>query len=336
MMKEAVLWEKIGEGVVRCGLCSHRCKIKQDKFGLCGVRQNRDGSLYTLVYGEAITAHADPIEKKPLYHFLPGSKAYSIAAMGCNFSCSFCQNWQISQTNKRDLPLARGYEFKPEDVVKEAKKNHCKSISYTYTEPTVFFEYAHDTAKLAKAEGLYNSFVTNGYMTKEALDIIRPYLDACNVDLKSFNEAFYKDVCKASLGPVLESIKYMKKIGIWVEITTLIVPGVNDSKDEFKNIAGFIASVDKDIPWHISRFHPDYKLTNSEATPLETLKKAENIGKNAGLNYIYIGNVLGESEDTICYNCNNVLIKREGFTAEIAGLNGSRCAKCNTEIKGVF
>jgi len=220
--------------------------------------------------------------------------------------------------------------------VREAGMQRCKSISYTYTEPTIFFEYAYETAKLAKAEGLYNNFVTNGYMTEEALQAIRPYLDSCNVDLKSFRDDTYRKVCKASLKPVLDSIRAMKRSGIWVEVTTLIVPGDNDSEEELRDMAGFIAGVDKNIPWHISRFHPDYNYTRREPTPIGTLKKAETIGKEAGLRYIYIGNVLRESDDTLCYNCNNLLIKRTGYRARVLGLKNSKCTQCRAVIKGVF
>ncbi|MDP8229729.1 MAG: AmmeMemoRadiSam system radical SAM enzyme [Candidatus Gorgyraea atricola] len=287
MIREAMLYERLGEGKVRCSLCSHRCTITDGNFGICGVRQNQDGKLYTLVYADVIASHVDPIEKKPIYHFLPGTFSYSIATVGCNFKCPFCQNWQISQA--RDMS---GYELEPGQVVKETKRTGCKSISYTYTEPTIFFEYAYDTARLAKEAGLSNIFVTNGYMTEEALETIKPYLDAANVDLKSFREDFYRDKCRAHLEPVLNSIKTMKRSGIWVEITTLVVPGENDSDDEFKDIAEFIAGVDPNIPWHISRFHPDFNYLESEPTPIATLKKAEEIGKATGLRNIHLGNVL--------------------------------------------
>jgi pyruvate formate lyase activating enzyme len=337
MVREAMLYEKLSDNAVHCFLCAHNCMISESRFGFCGVRKNEGGKLYTHVYGEVIASHIDPIEKKPLYHFFPGSMAYSIATVGCNFKCGFCQNWQISQSNRRDVPEIYGNELKPEEIVREARQNRCTSISYTYTEPTIFFEYAYDTAKIAKENGLYNNFVTNGYMTKEALETIRPHLDAANVDLKSFREDFYRGFCKSHLQPVLDTIGLMKDLGIWVEVTTLVIPKENDSDGELGDIAGFIAGTDKDIPWHISRFHPDYKYTDSEPTPLKTLRRAGEIGRKAGLRHIYIGNVIGESEDTICYNCNAVLIKRLGFSAENIGLKeGSRCSKCGAEIKGVF
>ena len=290
MIKEAMFYEKLKEDIVHCYLCAHNCNIAPDKFGYCGVRQNVRGNLNTLVYAEAIASNVDPIEKKPLYHFLPGSVSFSVATVGCNFRCGFCQNWRISQVSKQDK-YRLGRELMPEKVVEEAKRNQCKSISYTYTEPTVFFEYAYDTAKLAKQAGLKNVFVTNGYMSKEALEAINPYLDAANIDLKSFREEFYLKNCKAHLKPVLETIKLAKSLNIWIEITTLVIPGENDSFSELADIARFIADVGEDIPWHISRFHPDYRFLNQKPTPIETLKKAKELGKEAGLRYVYIGNV---------------------------------------------
>ena len=334
MKKEAMLYEKLEGERVHCFLCSHHCKIKEGKNGVCGVRKNEKGTLFSLVYQEVVAEGADPIEKKPFYHFLPGSLSYSIATVGCNFQCGFCQNWQISQASKRNGSL-RSRSFKPEEVVKEAKSHNCKSISYTYTEPTVFLEYAQDISKLAKKSGLYNTFVTNGYMTKEALDVMRPTLDACSVDLKSFSDETYKKVCKATLKPVLDSIRYMKKIGMWVEITTLVIPGINDSDKELKSIAEFIADTGKEIPWHISRFHPDYEFNQVPPTPAETLKKAESIGKNAGLKYVYLGNTLEEG-NTYCYNCKRVLIKRTGYGVAEYDIGEGKCAKCGEKIEGVW
>lgn len=334
MKKEAMLYEKTGNNNVRCFLCAHRCAIADSKYGICGVRKNESGTLYTHVYGEVIASHVDPIEKKPLYHFFPGSLSYSIATMGCNFRCGFCQNWQISQLTARDGTRA-GYELKPEEVVREAKKSGCRSVSYTYTEPTIFFEYACDTAKIAKDEGLYNTFVTNGFMTAEALDTIRPYLDAANVDLKSFRDDFYKKNCKGRLQPVLDSIAYMKKLSIWVEVTTLIIPGENDSAGELEDIARFIAGVDKDIPWHISRFHPDYRFMDFAPTPQETLKTAKEIGQRCGLNYIYLGNIT-EGGDTLCHNCKKPLIERGYFSPEKMRIKNGKCPSCLSRIPGVW
>jgi len=336
-MKEALLYEKLSNNVVHCFLCSHHCRIASGKFGFCGVRQNIDGILYTHVYGKLISSHVDPIEKKPLYHFLPGSYSFSIATIGCNFRCGFCQNWEISQSNVRDgAELGAGDFIQPEEVVKAALKSKCRSISYTYTEPTIFFEYALDAARLAKEKGLLNNFVTNGYMTKEAIETIKPYLDAANIDLKFFSEASYKKICAGSLEPVLNSIRLMRKAGIWVEITTLLVPGENDSDEDLRGIAEFIASVNKDIPWHVSRFHPDYKFINYQPTPEGSLKRALEIGKGAGLTYMYAGNVYGWGNDTYCPNCKKLLIKREYFSVLEYNLKEGRCVFCNKAIPGVF
>jgi pyruvate formate lyase activating enzyme len=335
MSREALLYEKLDNKGVHCYLCAHQCKISEGKFGFCGVRENVGGVLYTHAYGKVIAAHIDPIEKKPLYHFLPGSTSFSIATIGCNFRCGFCQNWQISQRFFSDKGSA-GESFSPEDIVKEALDHGCKSISYTYTEPTIFFEYALETAKLAKASGLYNNFVTNGYMTKECLEMIRPYLDAANVDLKFFRDASYRKVCAGSLQPVLDSIRLMHKLGVWVEVTTLIVPGENDSEEELKDICGFIAGVDKNMPWHISRFHPDYKFSDYQATPEETLKRAYDLGRKIGLNYIYIGNVYGFGNDTYCQSCKKLLVKREVFSALENNIKAGICGFCKAAIPGVF
>jgi len=336
MIKEAMLYRSLDDGKVSCFLCHHRCEIADSKFGICGVRQNRKGKLYTHVFGEVIAAHVDPIEKKPLYHFLPGTTSFSIATIGCNFRCPFCQNWQISQATKRDDKSGQGSDFLPKDVVLEAKSRGCRSISYTYTEPTIFFEYAYETAKLAKKEGMANIFVTNGYMTPEALEIIHPYLDACNVDLKSFKEIFYRKICRAHLEPVLESIRLMKKLNIWVEVTTLVVPGQNDGEEELSQIVRFIHDLDPDIPWHISRFHPDYQFTDARPTPLETLRKAYTIAREQGLRYIYIGNVLGESEDTLCPHCQRLLIQRQGYFIGQNKVQGTSCPFCGGQVAGVF
>jgi len=335
MKIEALLYEKLENKSVHCYLCAHQCRIAPLKFGFCGVRENIEGTLYTHAYGKVIAAHVDPIEKKPLYHFFPGSTAFSIATIGCNFRCGFCQNWQISQSTFRDGDFA-GEDLRPDDIVNLALENGCKSISYTYTEPTIFFEYALETAKLAKAKGLYNNFVTNGYMSKECLDMIKPYLDAANVDLKFFRDESYRKVCCGSLQPVLDSIIRMHELGIWVEVTTLVIPGENDSKEELKDIAEFIAGVDKNMPWHISGFHPDYKFTDRHATPETTLKRAEELGRETGLNYVYIGNVYGFGNDTYCHNCKKLLVEREIFSVLENNIKDGKCAFCNAAIPGVF
>lgn len=336
MLKEALLYKIIEDGKVYCYLCSHRCVIAEGKFGVCGVRQNIKGVLYTHSYGKIIAAHIDPIEKKPLFHVMPGSMSFSIASIGCNFRCGFCQNWQISQKQEADKLALISQEMAAQEIVKLARKAGCESISYTYTEPTIFFEYALEIAKLAKEEGILNIFVTNGYMSKEALEMIKPYLDAANVDLKFFREESYKRICGAKLQPVLESIKLLHGMGIWQEITTLIVPSLNDSESELSDIAEFIASVGKEIPWHISRFHPDYKLGDLSATPITALQKAEAIGKKVGLRYVYLGNVSSEGENTVCHSCGKLLIKRRGFEVLHKNLNGKKCGYCGAEIEGIY
>ncbi len=290
MEKECVLYTKEKDKKVRCIACAHKCLIPDGKTGICGVRRNIKGRLYLLVYGRVASRHIDPIEKKPLFHFLPKSYSYSFGTIGCNFRCDFCQNYDISQFKEVYGERIIGEQLTPEEIVKEAIKTKCKSIAYTYTEPSIFIEFAVDTAKIAKKKKLKNILVTNGFMTKECIDYFSPYIDAMNIDLKSFNNGFYAKYCGARLEPVLDAIKYAYKKRIHIEITTLIIPGLNDSEKELEEIAKFIESVDKNIPWHISRFFPMYKMKDREATPLDTLGKAEKIGKKY-LNNVYIGNV---------------------------------------------
>ena len=329
-----MLYEKEDNKRVRCHLCAHRCLIANLKFGVCSVRENIDGTLFTYAYGVAAAVNVDPIEKKPLYHFLPGSKSYSFCTRGCNFKCGFCQNWQISQLSANHNQLA-GYKLLPEEIVSEAKKNDCRSISYTYTEPTMFFEYAYETARLAVESGLRNVFVTNGYITREAVDMIEPYLHAANIDLKSFQESYYRKNCKAHLKPVLDSIRYMKNKGIWIEITTLIVPGENDSDEELKEISRFIAQVDMEIPWHVTAFHPDYKFSDYPATSADILLRAYEIGKAEGLHYVYPGNIFIES-NTHCHRCGQLLVKRKPAEKIVTYLSNARCPSCGIDIHGIW
>ncbi len=331
-MKKASLYEKIENNRVHCYLCAHHCKIDSSRFGICGVRQNVDGELYTMAYGSVIASHIDPIEKKPLYHFLPGTRSYSVATIGCNFQCGFCQNWQISQARLQD-GSSEGYDLRPEEIVSNARRNQCPSISYTYTEPTIFFEYALDTAKLARDAGIANIFVTNGYMTREALESIHPFLDAANVDLKSFRDEFYRRNCKARLQPVLDTIRRLKEKGIWVEVTTLIIPGENDSDEELSRLCGFLSEVSPDIPWHISRFIPQYQFTDKEPTPLESLLRAREIGKNHNIRYIYLGNVGGYS-DTRCFNCNWLLVERTPYGLDEIIIDDHSCPNFGVTIEG--
>jgi pyruvate formate lyase activating enzyme len=336
MIREAMLYEKLSDERVRCHLCSHTCVISPSKQGICGVRQNRDGILYTLVYGTIIAENVDPIEKKPLFHVYPGSRSFSIATVGCNFQCTFCQNSDISQM-PRERGKIIGSEATPEELVEKTLTSGSKTIAYTYTEPTVYFELAYDTAKRAKEKGIKNVFVTNGFMTGEAIEKISPYLDAANVDLKSFDDGFYKKYCGGRLQPVLDSLKKMKDLGIWVEVTTLIIPTLNDSDAELSAIARFVHSLGNETPWHISRFHPQYKMTGIQPTPLSTLQRAKQIGTDAGLKYVYTGNIPGdEGENTYCSNCGNLIIGRYGFRVDRLNLKGSKCSKCGTEMEGIL
>lgn len=334
-MIEARWYEKDEDQKVRCFLCNHHCLIKEGQRGICWVRENRQGTLYSLVYGKPIARHIDPIEKKPLFHFLPGSASYSIATLGCNFRCLFCQNADISQA--RETKSIFGEELTPEEIITDVLSSPCRSISYTYTEPTIFLEYAQDIAVLASAQGLKNVFVSNGYMTPEALESIHPHLHAANVDLKAFREEFYKTQCKAKLAPVLESLKIMKRMGIWVEVTTLIIPTLNDSREELKELAQFIAEeLGPETPWHISRYHPTYRLTDLPITPVKTLQQAWEIGKEQGLRYVYTGNVPGDQgEKTLCYHCGHLLLDRYGFSILKNNLQKGKCPQCKTPMDGV-
>jgi pyruvate formate lyase activating enzyme len=335
-MKEAMFYEKVEGNRVRCGLCRFRCLIDEGRRGICAVRENRGGTLRTLVYGKAVAEHVDPIEKKPLYHVMPGSKSYSVATVGCNFRCLHCQNYSISQPGKEPLPIS-GTDLPPQEIVAKAVALGCRSISYTYTEPTIFFEYAYDTAVLAKKAGLKNVFVTNGYITPEALTCIRPFLDAANIDLKGFSDRFYREVVHAMLQEVLDSIVEYRRQGIWIELTTLIIPGWNDADEELQGIARFIAEkVGVETPWHVSQFYPTFKMTDRPRTPLETLRRARQIGKDAGLRYVYEGNVPGAGgESTYCPGCGEMLIRRHGFCVGENRIRKGKCPDCAAVIAGV-
>lgn len=335
-MREAMLYERRDDGQAACLLCGHHCRIKEGERGICRVRENRGGILYSLVYGMVIAENIDPIEKKPLFHVFPGSTSYSIATVGCNFRCTFCQNHEISQWPRESAEIV-GQSATPGEIVARAVRSGAKTISYTYTEPTVYFEYAYDIALLAHERGLGSVFVTNGYMTPKALDMIGSSLDAANVDLKSFQDDFYRTYCGARLSPVLAALEKMKALGVWVEITTLLIPGLNDSDGELEQIAGFIAGLGRETPWHISRFHPRYRMEAKPVTPVEAIHRAVQIGKDAGLKYVYSGNVPGDrGEDTFCAACNTRLIGRYGFFIEENGLQGSQCPRCGNELDGKF
>lgn len=290
-MKEAILYRELGNSGVQCSVCGHRCVIKDGDRGICGVRENLGGKLYSLNYGKSVAAAVDPIEKKPLYHYLPGSLTYSLAAAGCNFRCVWCQNWEISQSPK-PRNAVEGCEISPEEHARRACAFGCPSVSYTYSEPTVFVEYALDTMKLARENGLKNIWVSNGFMTKETLDVILPFLDAANIDFKGPDDDVYMKYCGGFAAPVMENLKQLSGAGVHLEITTLVVPDVNDKSEQLKRIADFIAQeLRPDIPWHISRFFPSWKMPDTPPTPMETLQKARDIGRLAGLRHIHIGNV---------------------------------------------
>lgn len=332
-MREAILYQKLKNNLVKCRACNHYCFIADGKRGFCGVRENQGGILYSLVYGKVIASHIDPIEKKPFFHWLPGSYSLSIATVGCNFRCLHCQNYDISQMPRDHDGQILGEKISPEEIVGLAKKNNLPSISYTYTEPTIFVEYALDIMKLAKKEGLKNNWVTNGYMTKETLETVGPYLDAANVDLKFFRDDLYQKVCGAKLEPVLDSLKWMKKNKIWVEVTTLIIPRYTDTDNQFEEIAKFIKNeLGSETPWHISRFYPAYKMMDVPPTPEETINQSVAIGKKAGLKYVYAGNLPGnEYENTYCSKCGELNIKRIGYEIERLDKNG-KCRKCDESL----
>lgn len=324
--REAELYKRDGE-LLRCTACSHRCRIRNGSTGVCRIRKHVDSKLYLLVYGEAVGLHADPIEKKPLYHFLPGSKAFSFGTVGCDFRCAFCQNWDISQARAGE----RGRRYTPEEIVARARTEGCASIAYTYNEPAIFMEYARDTARCAHDAGLRNVFVSNGYETAEAFGYIEPYLDAINIDLKAFTDRFYRTLCGARLEPVLDTIRRVAASDVWLEVTTLVIPDQNDSDEELRKIATFIATLDASIPWHISRFFPQFKMSSTPPTPIATLQRAERIGRQAGLHHIYIGNA--EAENATRCSCGEILIERAGYHV---GHVDPTCRACGKEVAGVW
>ena len=332
-IREACFWEKLNDQV-RCNLCHQRCRIRPDQRGICAVRENQNGHLMTLVYGKLVAANADPIEKKPLFHFLPGSTAYSIATAGCNFRCLHCQNADISQM-PRETGGIPGDFVPPEEAVSEALNLGCQSIAYTYTEPTVFFEYAYDVAALSRRSGLKNVFVSNGYIGREAAEKIIPLLDAINIDLKG-DDQFYRKVCGAKLEPVQQNIDLFWKKGVWVEATTLLIPGRNDSQSVLQELASFLAGVSPDIPWHISAFYPMYKMKDVPRTGISSLRRGIEAGRAAGLKYVYAGNIAGESENTICPACRETQVERIGYRILRNSVIDGRCSHCGSPLAGVW
>ncbi|MBW2220344.1 MAG: AmmeMemoRadiSam system radical SAM enzyme [Deltaproteobacteria bacterium] len=335
-MKEAMFYQSLDENSVQCQLCSHHCKIQEDKRGICGVRENSGGKLYSLVYGKIIAEHIDPIEKKPLFNFLPGSRAFSIGTVGCNFHCKHCQNSDISQYPNEHGGEVIGQDRNPNQIVTAAKASDCETIAYTYTEPTIFYEFAYDTAVLARKEGIKNVWVSNGYMSGEAARQIAPYLGAINIDLKAFTDESYKDVCGARLNPVLETIRLMKELDVWVEVTTLIIPGLNDDEKELRSIAKFVKSIGSEVPWHVTAFYPAYKMMHLPRTPVAALRRTREIGIEEGLRYVYNGNIPGEAgENTYCYACGAEVISRSGAAFMQNRLRKGKCPECEALIDGV-
>ena len=336
-MMEARLVKPLKNGAVQCRLCNHFCAIRPGERGACGVRENHNGTVYAINYGKIAAANLDPVEKKPLYHFQPGTRTFSFATMGCNLHCRFCQNWSLSQPPREGARI-EGRDVTPEQLVDEALRMGAASISYTYSEPTIFFELMQDTARLARPRGLKNIMVSNGFMSRECLDELKPDIDAINVDLKCFTDGFYQELTGARLGPVLENLVHIKhRLGWWLEVTTLLIPGKNDSEKELDELTDFLAcEVGTDTPWHISRFHPDYKLTDRGATRLDSLEAAYAMGKSKGLKYVYIGNMPGANrQQTLCPACGDLLIDRAGFGTTSSRVRGGRCPGCGEPVHGV-
>jgi len=339
MRKAAYLAKPLSDGAVQCRVCEHFCAIKSGQAGKCGVRRNYDGTLYLVVYGKAVAINVDPIEKKPLFHFLPRGDVLSIGTFGCNFRCSFCQNWEMAQ--KRDFDEEQDYlgqDAPPEALVNTCRQRGILMIAYTYNEPTVFFEYTYDTARLAHEQGIKNVYVSDGFMSRAALDMLAPYLDGINVDLKAFSEEFYREVCGARLEPVKRNIAYIaRETDIWIEVTTLLIPDLNDGDDELRAMAAWLAEVDAEMPWHVTAFRPAYKMLDRPPTSPRGLARAYEIGKEAGLHYVYVGNVRdADRESTFCPQCGQLLIHRCGYAVREVWPERGLCPRCGHVIPGVW
>jgi len=335
MEKLAKFWNKAKDGLIECNLCSHSCRISEGDTGICGVRKNQNGKLYSLIYGSYSSMATDPIEKKPLYHFKPGTNVFSLGTVGCNFKCLHCQNYGISTANPS---LSYLKDLSPEDSVKLAKQYDCQGIAYTYNEPTIWYEFTLDSAKLAKKNNLYTCYVTNGYIQEEPLKEISPFLDAMNIDVKAFTENFYKKICKAKLKPVLDTCILAKKLGIHIELTYLVIPNHNDSLNEIQEFCTWVVEkLGNNVPVHFSRFHPDHKLLDSPATSVDSLIKIYEIAKKTGILYPYLGNVAhGNYENTYCPSCGSLCIERYGFSVDLNGLKDKKCAKCGKPLEITF
>lgn len=340
MVKDAVLYRHLKKDYVQCTACEHFCAIAPGDMGKCGIRRNYNGALKLVVYGRPAALHVDPVEKKPLFHFLPTQPILSLGTVGCNFRCQFCQNWEISQTGPEFDPARsrNGDELMPEDLVELCRRRGIPMLAFTYNEPTVFFEYAYDTAKLAHQHGIRSVFVSSGFESLAALEMIEPYLDAINVDLKAFTDQFYREVCGTRLKPVMRNIEHIaRRTKIWIEVTTLVIPGLNDSEAELRDMAAWLASVSPDLPWHLSAFHPDYLMLDRPPTPHRTLIRAWEIGKEAGLRYVYVGNVYDQMrESTYCPACGELLISRNWYRVAVHWREPGVCHRCGAHIPGVW
>ncbi|WP_370574886.1 AmmeMemoRadiSam system radical SAM enzyme [Methanomethylovorans sp.] len=332
MIKEAMLYDKLEGNKVHCRVCSHRCIVADGRRGFCRVRENRNGILYTLIYSTVSSEAVDPIEKKPLFHFYPGTLAYSLGTVGCNFRCKHCQNWTISQI---EVDGANTVEITPEEAVQRALAVGARTIAWTYNEPTIWYEYTYDCARLAKEAGLATAYITNGYITAEALEHISPYLDAFRVDIKAFTEDFYREVASAKLGPVLESAKLARGLGMHVEVVNLVIPDHNDSSDEIRNMVKWIyENLGPDTPLHFTRFHPQYHMSGLLPTPIRKLEEAHRIATEEGMKFVYIGNMPGHGyENTYCPKCGTLLIQRNAFSLlEYDITQAGACPKCGEAI----
>jgi pyruvate formate lyase activating enzyme len=328
-MHEARFWTAEGDKV-RCQLCPHSCLIAPARRGICGVRENRESVLFSMNYGKVSAANVDPIEKKPLFHFHPGAKVFSLGSIGCTFRCQHCQNYTISQASLDELRL---HEQKPQEVIDIAQANSCPGVAFTYNEPTIWHEFAFDAMTIAKDRGLFTVYVTNGFIQEEPLQELSSVLDAMNIDVKGFTDKFYHKVCKAPLAPVLGAVTLAHELGIHIELTYLIIPGENDGREEIKRFSDWVAALDVRVPVHFSRFHPDYQMTDRSPTPIATMEMAHQVAKEAGLLFIYLGNVhIPRSEDTSCPNCNALLVERRGFTVTRLEAREGHCPICGQDL----
>ncbi len=331
---EAKYYEKLGDKKVRCKLCPHECRVADLERGTCGVRENRGGKYYTLVYGNPCAANIDPIEKKPLFHYYPTTDAFSLATAGCNFVCRFCQNWEISQKRPEQIT---SFALGPDAVVRAARKNKCKTIAHTYTEPVVFFEYMLDCAIQGKKAGIPNVMISNGYIQEQPMRELCRYLGAVKIDLKAFTDTFYKEQCSGTLKPVLRTLEILKEEGVWFEIVVLLIPTLNDSVAEIRQMSRWIVKeLGDDVPLHFSRYYPTFMLKNIPPTPPAVLDRAYKIARDSGVKYVYVGNILADAANTYCHSCGKLLIQRVGFSTDITGLVENRCKHCKTIIPGVF